>query len=263
MACASRIIISPRSLSESHGHPLMMIATSSSAQCTAFMFMGQTTALLQVLQAVTVPHADLAARVSKLSIAEIKSAQDSAHAHDSTHANAHAHVRKKHRDAALDVVEEEALEALVEDSENESFKQDPSGNGALEHVTSAGYEDSYEAPAAATQAKKSLRFAAAEALRAQHGEKGTEVQGQPPVQPEEPAFDFHGTELNAEDVAALAEYHGLEVPVPAADESAHTTADKEAANKCDPARLLQCCCRTASMLRALCLHLLYRLQQRT
>lgn len=157
---------------------------------------------MQVLKAVTIPHADLAARVSKLSITEVTAAQADKE-YDTVTV-----VRKMSGDG--DDVEGEG------DSEDEvevEMAPDPSGNGALEGT--AGQK-----PA---RGQKSLRFASMieqhQGDEAEAGQKAatsgdTTTSGDTKKKFKKPkgsvfikgeAFDFHGEELTEVDAAALAD----------------------------------------------------------
>lgn len=138
------------------------------------------------------PHADLAARVSKLSLAEVTEAHEEEE-YESIAAS---------RDASDDG---EHVEGEEDDSDNQlatEMAPDPSGNGALEE------------PTRQKPVKKSARFASPSMIEQHHEEREPEEgdtkktfskpKGSVFVKKTE-AFDFHGEELTEDDAAALAD----------------------------------------------------------
>lgn len=152
-----------------------------------------------MLQAVTVPHADLAARVSKLSVAEVQEAQQTEESQDV--------VTSRDMDGDEEGVEGE------DDSEDEAeveMAPDPSGDGALH--SSAGKNP------VKRSVKKAFRFASPSKIEEQlvdevpedePNKKFKKPKGSVFIKKSE-AFDFHGEDLNEEDAASFASFAGLD-----------------------------------------------------
>jgi hypothetical protein len=186
---------------------------------------------VQVLQAVTIPHADLAARVSKLSAAEVTDAQPRKHSERrrSTVKESGKVVEPEKKtsehleeegdeeedddddDAAADDEDDEEDEEEEEDDNEigddkpvEQTAPDPSGNGSVLASSHAGEEK------ASKGAKKACRFASPSTM--EHHVDGPPDETKKFKRPKgslfinsSDVFDFHGAELTEEDAAAFAD----------------------------------------------------------
>lgn len=164
---------------------------------------------MQVLQAHTIPHADLAARVSKLSMAEVAEATGE-EVYDQNEVS-----NEVDSEFAADADQDEDEES--DDDIETEMAPDPSGNGALEDLLDPSVK------AAKVPGKKAFRFASPSTLE-QHAEvlieggdakkKFKKPKGSVYISNVQ-AFDFHGDELTEDDAAVLADLDGAEGASPA------------------------------------------------
>lgn len=165
-----------------------------------------------MLQSVTVPHADLAARISKLSIAEVKEAKKE--------------VESQRKDVSCDTNADDEAVGGDSDSEDEpetEMAPDPSGNGALDSASGK--------KPAERSVKKAFRFASNSTIEQQLEEEPMEEKkkfkkpkGSVYIKKSD-AFDFHGEELTEEDAAALADIEKEEEPKAVSNAVSATTAE--------------------------------------